>query len=241
MIVAKVANIIAIAIIARTLSAVNKARALLYGALLALQALVESSAFKLVSTLKHTSKHIAKPLCLLPHIIFGAFLFSACSLIDEFQIPHDNPNDPPVLEPTKFKILLLDTPQVKFYDFASFKYSKNVLNVELYKLGRVASQMSITKSEVCMQKQCTSKWIAARQFFGKVSYANLFDDILAARDIFNGEGKRVSNDGAFVQWFIKGGQEFYYERAKNKLLFKNLSLGITIGIEDYIPQKESQK
>ena len=86
-----------------------------------------------------------------------------------------------------------------------------------------------------MMKQCTSRWLAARGFFGEVSYPNLFNDILSARDIFDGEGKRVAHDGTFVQWFVKGGQEIYYERKKNRVLFKNLTTNLTIGIEDYLP------
>ena len=167
------------------------------------------------------------------------FLFASCAWFNNsFQHPDSNPNDV-VLEPTKFKILLIDTPRVKFYDFASLRYnqSNKNLTIELYKLGKPISKILITKKDVCMGKDCTSKWIATRAFFGEVSYPNLFNDILAAHDIFDGEGKRVSNDGAFVQWFVRGGQEFYYERSKNKVLFKNLTMGITIGVEDYILPK----
>lgn len=173
---------------------------------------------------------------LLPFLL--PFFLASCAWLESFEDPDINPNQPPVLEPTKFKILLIDTPRVKFYDFASFKYNKTSkkLNVELYKLGKPVSEIVVTPKEVCMAKQCTSKWIAVKSFFGEVSYPNLFSDILAARDIFDGEGKRVSNDGTlFVQWFVRGGQEFYYERSKNKVLFKNLTANITIGIEDYIP------
>lgn len=168
------------------------------------------------------------------------FLFASCAWLESFESPDTNPNQAPVLEPTKFKILLIDTPRVKFYDFASFRYSKTSkkLNIELYKLGKPVGEIVLSHKEVCMDKQCTSKWLAVRGFFGNVSYPNLFDDILAARDIFDGEGKRVGNDGTFVQWFVRGGEEFYYERSKNKVLFKNLTQEITIGIEDYIPQTQ---
>lgn len=165
------------------------------------------------------------------------FFFASCAWLESFESPDTNPNQTPVLEPTKFKILLIDTPRVKFYDFASFRYSKTSkkLNIELYKLGKPVGKIVVSHKEVCMDNQCTSKWLAVRSFFGDVSYPNLFDDILAARDIFDGEGKRVGNDGTFVQWFVRGGQEFYYERSKNKVLFKNLTQDITIGIEDYLP------
>ena len=48
------------------------------------------------------------------------FFLASCAWLESFEDPDINPNQPPVLEPTKFKILLIDTPRVKFYDFASF-------------------------------------------------------------------------------------------------------------------------
>lgn len=168
------------------------------------------------------------------------FLFTSCALFDSFENPDIKPNEPVVLEPTKFKILLIDTPRVKFYDFASLRYNKSNknLSIELYKLGKPVSKLTITQKDICIDKECTPKWIAAKGFFGDVSYPALFSDIINAQDIFDGDGKRVANNGAFVQWFIRGGQEFYYERSKNKVLFKNLTLNITIGIEDYIIPKD---
>ncbi len=182
---------------------------------------------------------IFKQLFLRSSALLLPFLFVSCAwLEDNFQHPDTNPNEAAVLEPTKFKILLIDTPRVKFYDFASLKYSKSkVLTIDLYKLGKPMSQIVINKKDICIKKDCTSKWIAARAFFGEVSYPNLFNDILAGHDIFDGEGKRVTNEGAFVQWFVRGGQQFYYERSKNKVLFKNLTMNITIGVEDYILPK----
>ncbi|TLD96791.1 hypothetical protein LS71_004095 [Helicobacter jaachi] len=169
-------------------------------------------------------------------LVLLCFVFAACSLFEDlYQDPETNAKQPPVLEPTKFKILLIDTPRVKFYDFASLKYKGKNLTIELYKLGKPIGTINITQKEVCVMKECRAKWMAARGFFGEVSYPTLFSDILAARDIFDGEGKRVANNGAFVQWFVRGGQEFYYERSKNRVLFKNLTLNITIGVEDYIP------
>lgn len=169
--------------------------------------------------------------------LFPAF-FASCSLLERYEAPGAGLNQTPVLEPTKFKILLVHTPLTMFYDFASFKYNKLNKNliIELYKLGKPIGEIVVSQKEVCMMKNCISKWIAAKKFFGDVSYPGLLDDILAARDVFDGEGKRINKDGALVQWFVKGGQEIYYERNKNKVLFQNLTLRITIGIEDYIPQ-----
>lgn len=166
-------------------------------------------------------------------------IFTSCSLIQTgTPAPEMVSTEIPVLEPTKFKILLIDTPTIKFYDFASLKYAKGNKNltIDLYKLGKSVGQITLSPKEVCVMKSCMSKWMAAKRFFGAVSYPDLFNDILAAKDIFDGEGRRFNNEGSFVQWFVKGGQEIYYERSKNKVFFKNITTGITIGIEDYIPQ-----
>ncbi|WP_295700848.1 hypothetical protein [Helicobacter mastomyrinus] len=182
---------------------------------------------------------IFKRLFLGSALVLLPFFLASCALLESNFEAADSEHEPPVLEPTKFKILLIDTPRVKFYDFASFKQNSlnKKLTIDLYKLGKVINTIVISPKEVCIQKECTSKWVAAKGFFGSVSYPNLFSDILSARDIFDGEGKRVANDGTFVQWFVRGGQEFYYERKKNRVLFKNLTLNITIGIEDYIVPK----
>lgn len=188
-------------------------------------------------------KAIIRRLCIGGMLWLFPLLYTSCSLLQEsFEAPIAEHQESVVLEPTKFKILLIDTPQMKFYDFASIKYSKSSKNItiDFYKLGKPISTLLIKQKEICMAKQCTSKWIAARKFFGEVSYPDLFADILNSHDIFDGEGKRIANNGAFVQWFVRGGQEFYYERSKNKVLFKNLSLNITIGIEDYIIPKNEQ-
>lgn len=189
-------------------------------------------------------KQCFKKITLLCVSIMLTFGLASCSFLEDFIDPEtQNSTQAPVLEPTKFKILLINTPQIRFYDFASFRYLKSgkKLSIDLYTQGKIIKQITITQQEICMGKECLPMWIAAKKFFGPVSYPNLFGDILRAKDIFDGEGKRVSNDGAFVQWFVKGGQEIYYERARNRVLFKNLTANITIGIEDYIlPAPESK-
>lgn len=46
----------------------------------------------------------------------------------------------------------------------------------------------MTKRSICFSQKCSAKWIAARDLFGKVSYGDLFDDIVLGRDIFKGLG-----------------------------------------------------
>ena len=66
-----------------------------------------------------------------------------------------------------------------------------------------------------------------------MSYGDLFEDIIFARDIFDGEGKGIAPNGAMVQWFVKSGQEIYYERNDSYTLFHNRSNGVIVGIQSY--------
>ena len=68
---------------------------------------------------------IFKRILLSTTLVLLPLFLASCAWFEGFQNPDINPNEPPVLEPTKFKILLIDTPRVKFYDFASLKYNKS--------------------------------------------------------------------------------------------------------------------
>ncbi len=118
--------------------------------------------------------------------------------------------------------------------------SPSNLRIELrvFKLGKFLGSFVVTKSEICYTDfdkidDCAPKWVAARSFFGNVSYGELFEDIFQKKDIFDGQGKRIGANGAEIQEFSYGGEKFYYERSAKRIYFKNLSNGVIVSIEDY--------
>ncbi|PAU99543.1 hypothetical protein [Helicobacter sp. TUL] len=181
------------------------------------------------------------------HIRFSHFLcillalcFSACAeLTESFGTLFDtgeqkaSQEQEEVVHPTKFKILEIQSPQISFYDFATITYKKQSTKLALYKLGKVIGDITINPSSICFNNDCLGKWNAAKNFFGAVSYGDLFEDIIFARDIFDGEGKGIAPNGAMVQWFVKSGQEIYYERSDSYTLFHNRSNGVIVGIQSY--------
>lgn len=113
------------------------------------------------------------------------------------------------------------------------------IELRIFKLGKVLGSFIVTKSEICYTDfnridDCAPKWVAARSFFGEVSYGELFEDIFQKKDIFYGRGKQVGANGAIIQIFSYGGERFYYERSKKRVYFRNLSNGVIVSIEDYI-------
>lgn len=174
-----------------------------------------------------------------------AVLFSACAELSDsfstlFQTGEQSPQEE-IIKPTKFKILEIRSPQISFYDFSTITYKKKSTELKLYKLGKVVGSITIKPSSICFNEDCLGKWNAAKNFFGAVSYGDLFEDIIFGRDIFDGEGKGISPSGSIVQWFVKSGQEIYYERNDAYTIFQNKSNGVLIGIQKYNVKSKKNK
>lgn len=68
-----------------------------------------------------------------------------------------------------------------------------------------------------------------------MSYGELFDDIFLGNDIFQGKGMRISRKGVLTQRFLLNNQEILYERTAEYTSFKNLSNGVSVSIQNYVP------
>ncbi len=171
-----------------------------------------------------------------------ALAFSACAT----KTPP--PPEPIKLSDDELKLVLIKSKNIRFYDFGTLSVSGGDLDLQgssnfrielrVFKLGKFLGSFVVTKSEICYTDfnkidDCAPKWVAARSFFGNVSYGELFEDIFQKKDIFDGQGKRVEASGVEIQEFSYGGEKFYYERGDKRIYFKNLSNGVIVSIEDY--------
>lgn len=178
--------------------------------------------------------------------IFGicvVLFFSACSSTSEgwnnflSMFDKQEPVDPNSLESLAHvsgsKLLLINTPVIKFYDLAVVRFSYYAIHVDLFQMGVPIGALEISKNEVCFQGECAPKSLAARKIFGEVSYGDLFDDIFFSSDIFGGKGLRITKEGVLTQRFLLNNQEILYERTNEYTVFKNLTKGIVISIQNY--------
>ena len=139
---------------------------------------------------------------------------------------------------TSKKLLYINSKMFRYYDYATFGVNdKQEIVIELFGAGKSIGNIEITKRKICILGDCVRKIPAAKRFFGKVSYGDLFDDILFGRDIFRAEGLVVEGNDAFVQRFQKNGEMIYYRRTKEGVLFKNTTTGVTLSLFNYEPQK----
>ena len=179
-------------------------------------------------------------------LFFGicvALFLSACSSTSEgwnnflSMFDKSEPINPNSLESLAHvsgtKLLLINTPAIKFYDLAVIRFSYYAIHVDLFQMGTPIGALEISKNEVCFQGECAPKSLAARKIFGEVSYGDLFDDIFFSADIFGGKGLRITKEGVLTQRFLLNNQEILYERTSEYTLFKNLTKGIVISIQNY--------
>ncbi|PAF47982.1 hypothetical protein BKH41_06715 [Helicobacter sp. 12S02232-10] len=180
-------------------------------------------------------------------ISFGAVLipifFASCASVGDFFLNKPSKEagvaaaekSKAEQKPAKFKLIYIKTPMLRFYDYGvlDIQPKEKEINLELFKLGKSIGTIRIEKSQICFLNDCAPKWPAAKNFFGKVSYGDLFEDILLGRDIFGGIGKQIVSNDTMIQRFQKSGEIIFYERKPGHILFRNMSTGVTISIDDY--------
>lgn len=136
-----------------------------------------------------------------------------------------------------FKILRINSKNFRYYDYATFKVNdKQEITLQLFAAGKTIGTIHITNNKICILNDCARKWPAAKSFFGKVSYGNLFDDIFFGRDIFNAAGLKIIDANTIIQRFQKGGELILYERSNGNISFRNLTNGVSIIFNTYKPQ-----
>ncbi|RDU72521.1 hypothetical protein CQA66_04200 [Helicobacter aurati] len=137
---------------------------------------------------------------------------------------------------SEVKLLYINTAPFKFYDYARLNtYQSGLVKLELFKYAQTIGSIRVKSGKMCVLTECSFKWAISKKFFGAVSYGDLFEDIIFGRDIFGGKGKQVAANGVSVQRFQQSGEMIYYERQPGHTLFKNMTTGVTIGIDNYEP------
>lgn len=157
-------------------------------------------------------------------------LFVSCSTP---ELPKDNTTK---IDESELKLILIKSQNIKFYDFGILQTSPEI-SLEVFKLGKSLGKFTIKSREICFIDDCAPKWPASKSFFGQVGYDDLFEEILLKKDIFEGRGKMIGENGVLIQRFHYGNEEIYYERSETRVFFKNLTNGVLLSIEDY---KKSQ-
>ncbi|PAF54113.1 hypothetical protein BKH42_02565 [Helicobacter sp. 13S00482-2] len=185
----------------------------------------------------------------IPQIFLGVFVclfLTSCTSLQNFFLPKDpgektSKKSQNIKQTPTFKLVYIKTAMFRFYDYGILDIGPKEIKLELFKLGKSMGSILVKRKQICLLSDCAPKWPAAKNFFGKVSYGDLFDDILLSKDIFDGIGKQITPDGGVIQRFQKSGEVFFYERKPGHILFRNMSTGVTISIDDYVdPSLQTQ-
>lgn len=197
-------------------------------------------------------KSLAISLCV---ATLSAIVFGGCTNLGILDLFSDKPVSKDALSqynqqkqenaPTKEvgkRVLYIKSRIFNYYDYATFAVNKKQeIFIELFTGGKAIGTLEVSKHRICILKDCVRKWPTAKEFFGKVSYGDLFDDIFFQRDIFGGIGKVIEPSGAIVQRFQKNSEIIYYHRTAKGVLFKNMSNGVTVSLHKYEEPKVPQE
>jgi len=177
--------------------------------------------------------------------ITGLFMDKPFSQKAKAEFDEENKDNIPLKE-SGYRVLYINSKMFRYHDYATYSINKKQeVVLELFAAGKMIGTIEILDKKICILNDCMKKWSAARGFFGKVSYGDLFNDIFFGRDIFKGVGKQIEpsknpnnpNEMTVIQRFQKNGEWFYYRYNSEHILFKNLTNGVVISLEKYIEPK----
>lgn len=164
-----------------------------------------------------------------PNMLSGSYTKSDTTFTPQEQEPQN-------IITSEVKLLYINTAPFRFYDYARLNtYQSGLVKLELFKYAQTIGSIRVKSGKMCVLTECSFKWVISKKFFGAVSYGDLFEDIVFGRDIFGGKGKQVAENGIVVQRFQQSGEMIYYERQPGHTLFKNMTTGVTIGVDNYEP------
>lgn len=164
-----------------------------------------------------------------PNMLSGSYTKSDTTFTPQEQEPQN-------IITSEVKLLYINTAPFRFYDYARLNtYQSGLVKLELFKYAQTIGSIRVKAGKMCVLTECSFKWVISKKFFGAVSYGDLFEDIVFGRDIFGGKGKQVAGNGIVVQRFQQSGEMIYYERQPGHTLFKNMTTGVTIGVDNYEP------
>ncbi len=143
-------------------------------------------------------------------------LFSACSIKD--------------YETTQTKVIIIKSPQIKFSDLGYIRNSDEAIEMELFVAGKAIQKITINHL-VCTNEGCMSKSGFNEDYLNSNYPADLLQNILLAKPIYDGKNKQKIDDG-FTQNIKSLHVDISYRVSSNVTFFKDRKNKIIIKIKD---------
>lgn len=151
--------------------------------------------------------------------ILFLFLISGCSI-------------KPEIEQSKSQLVLLKTPQVRFYDTGFIKRHKEGVLLQIFNAAQVVFEIETDAEFVCVEGRCTGKDTFNEKFLSRHYPDKLFEQVVSGEDIFDGQNK-IAESGTVTQTLFEPGRyAIAYVRTSTMTSFKDTINHITIRLKD---------
>jgi hypothetical protein len=116
--------------------------------------------------------------------------------------------------------VIIKSPNIKLSGLGFYKKGGNYVNLQVF-TGALATLNYESSTTICINDNCMIRGIFNNKFFMHTHYAQLIDDILAGKPIYNSQNL-IKTENGFSQSVKKSGEyNIFYEVNNNDVEFED--------------------
>ena len=154
-------------------------------------------------------KHIVKII-----IVCAVFFYAGCSIQE------------PIKQSTAY-LISIKTPQMAFSDTGFINEADTYTNLQIFNAGTLVLKIEIVDDTICLDGTCLAKEDFNKRFFGATYYADLMENIVHQKPLFEGRDYLKTTDG-FSQQIRLPYASIDYRVEKGSVYFKEREHGVMI-------------
>ena len=152
------------------------------------------------------------------HVSFLALLFlSGCALKQE-------------ITSSETYVITIKNKHVALSDTGFINHGNDYTNVQIFTAGSALFNLEIMGTTICLDGRCMDKLAFNQQFFQEEHYAELMQEIIAKKPIYEGQNLLQTSSG-FEQEIERSNSHLIYKVEGANLTFRDTKNGILIRLK----------
>jgi hypothetical protein len=127
-------------------------------------------------------------------------------------------------------VITIKNKQVALSDTGFINQGNDYTNVQIFTAGSVLFNLEIMGNTICLEGRCLDKLSFNQQFFQDEHYAELMQEIIAKKPIYEGQNLRQTSSG-FEQDIERPNSHLIYKIEGSNLTFRDTKNGILIRLK----------
>ncbi|AFL67478.1 hypothetical protein [Sulfurospirillum barnesii] len=127
-------------------------------------------------------------------------------------------------------IITIKNKQIALSDTGFINHGNNYDSVQIFSAGNILFHLEIMGNYICMEGKCLERLAFNKRFFETEHYAELMQDIMAQKPIYDGQFLRSTSQG-FEQELLLDSSHIIYKVENKTLSFRDTKNNILIRIK----------